>query len=114
MKWSTDHEKQLVEFLCSKCQICRPGVGNENVEKFEFVADSTELRVHGIFVRLLNKRTAEDGYLTEVEDSEQYLVKLLEWLTDSEGACRSSFRPRLEASTMTRTLRWHSNRCWIC
>eukprot|EP01043_Picozoa_sp_COSAG02_P030964 COSAG02_NODE_2001_length_10139_cov_15.596116_6_plen_917_part_00 len=91
LKWSTDHEKQIVEFCAQQVADLQAGEwSNENVTKFEFVADSTELQIHGIFVRVLNKRTADDGYLTEVEDSERYLATLLEWLTDSKGTCSRS------------------------
>ena len=94
MKWSTEHEKQLVDFCAQQVSDLQAGHwDNENVRKFEFTADATELRVHGIFVRLLNKRTAEDGYHTDVEDADRYLKTLLEWLTDSEGTCgRSSLQ----------------------
>jgi hypothetical protein len=91
MMWTSDHEKQLVDFCAQQVSDLQAGEWNrEAVANFMYTADEPELLVYGIFVRLLNKRTAEDGYLTEVEDSDRYLETLLKWVSDPEGTCSCS------------------------
>ena len=89
--WSTDHEKQLVEFCAEQISALQAGDWDrEGVAKFKYAANKDELQIHGIFVRVLNQRTMEDRYLTDVEAGEEYLAAVLYWLRDPATTCRET------------------------
>ena len=86
MIWTSKHEEELVAFCTQQLADMEAGEADPDAAaKFEYTANKQELQIHGIFVRVLNKRTMTDGYVTDVADTDSYLRTLLTWLADPES-----------------------------